>query len=297
MSLQSLAARGLWMSGLATVARRILTSGGSFVLTFHGVAGRRYFDLPRSVQPAFDGAGFDATLSWIADRFAFLTPQDLLERERPGVLLTFDDGFANQAATALPVLERWRAPAVLFVSTQHVEAPRDWLPATRDQVRSYWPRPDDVPEAIARDLFDGMSRQQLRFCAEHPLVTIGSHTVHHPFLTRCDDAELTTELERSKVLLEEWSSSCVDLFAYPTGDYDRRIALAVRAAGYRAAFAENPAGIGLPRYEIPRVDLYDSDPAYLAAKLSGLHRRPLAPGKILGPSAMSELGGDLRLVP
>ncbi len=282
MSWQSLAARGLWMSGLATVARRVLTSGGCFVLTFHGVAARRYADLPRSIQPAFDAAAFDATLGWIAKRFEFLTSRELLEGERPGVLLTFDDGFANQQAAALPVLERWRAPAILFVSTQHVEAPRDWLPATRAQVKRHWSRPDDVPEEIARDLFDGMSRRRLRSCADHPLVTIGSHTVHHPFLTRCDDATLAVELKRSKQLLEGWTGSSVDLFAYPSGDYDRRVALAVRDAGYRAAFAEHPVGVDLPGYEIPRVDLYDAEPAYLAAKLSGLHRRPLAPGKVLG---------------
>ena len=119
-----------------------------------------------------------------------------------------------------------------------------------------------------------MSRADLGACAEHPLVTIGSHTVSHPRLTRCDDAALAAELEESRRLLEDWCGATVDLFAYPKGDYDLRVARAVRDAGYRAAFAEDPVGAGLPDFEIPRIGLYAHDAAYLSAKLSGLHRRP-----------------------
>ncbi len=284
MSWQSLAVRALWMSGLTTVARRILTSGGSFVLTFHGVAARRDAGLPAAVQPSFDAAELRTTLRWIGRRFKFLSPRQLLQGERCGVLLTFDDGFANNPRNALPVLEELDAPAVFFVPAQHVRDPRDWLPATRETVRRHWRRKDLVPEATARDLYDGMSRRQLAMCAEHPLLTIGSHTVHHPFLTGCSDSVLASELEHSKALLEKWCGYDVDLFAYPAGDYDLRVARAAQAAGYRAAFAEDSRKVGLPRYEIPRIGLYDCRAPYLAAKLSGLHRRALPGSKIVEAS-------------
>ncbi len=276
MSVRSPAPRGLRCRGLAAAPRCVLTRRGAFVLTFHGVAERRYDDLPAKVQPAFHSASLRAALRWIGRRFAFLTPRELLHGQRPGVLLTFDDGFANNYANALPILEQFAAPAVFFVSTQHVQEPHAWLPATRAQARHHWPNASQVPEPIARDLFDGMSREQLRSCAEHPLVSIGAHTVHHPFLTRCDDTALAEELERSRSQLRDWSGQDVDLVAYPAGDYDERVARAVRDAGYRAAFAEDPVGVGLPDYEIPRVGLYFSDPPYLAAKLSGLHRKALS---------------------
>ncbi len=260
---------------MATLARRILTRAGSFVVCFHAVAARRYAGLPAAIQPAFDVAELRAAVDWIAGRFEILSPEELLRGEKPGVLLTFDDGFANHATNALPVLEDLEAPAVFFVTAQHVREPRNWLPATRDKVRRHWPAEDEVPESIARDLFDGMSPAQLSSCAEHPLVTIGSHTVHHTFLTRCDDATLRGELVQAKALLEQWCARPVELFAYPAGDYDARVAGAVRTAGYRAAFAEDPVGIGVRAYEIPRIGLYRCDSPYLAAKLSGLHRRAL----------------------
>ncbi len=120
-----------------------------------------------------------------------------------------------------------------------------------------------------------MSEDELGRCAKHPLITVGSHTVSHPLLTRCDDRTLEFELTRSRELLESATGSPIDLFAYPTGDYDRRVAQATQRAGYRSAFAMDPKGVGLAAYEIPRVGLYRSRPAYLAAKLSGLHRRAL----------------------
>ncbi len=279
--MRRLASQGLWMTGLAALARRVLTRGRSFVVTFHGVASRRYAALPAAAQPSFDATELRAALRWIGRRFDFLTPRQLLQGERCGVLLTFDDGFANNPGNALPVLEELNAPAVFFVTAQHVRDPSDWLPATRETARRHWRREDLVPEPIARDLYDGMSREQLTTCAEHSLLTIGSHTVHHPFLTGCDDAGLAAELKHSKTLLEEWCGRPVDLLAYPTGDYDLRVALAVKAAGYRAAFAEDSREVGLPSYEIPRIGLYDSRGSYLAAKLSGLHRPALSASRIV----------------
>ena len=95
----------------------------------------------------------------------------------------------------------------------------------------------------------------------------------HPSLTRCDEGQLEQELRSSKEDLEEMSGCRVDFFAYPTGDYNARVARAVARAGYRAAFALESWNLGLGRYEIPRVEIYESGAPYLSLKLSGLHRR------------------------
>lgn len=254
----------LWRTGALRLARAVFVRGGRFVLELHGVASRRVAELPRDAQPSFTRAELAALLDWLRPRFPFLTPEELLEDDAPGVLLTFDDGYANHADVALPLLETYRAPAVFFVTTQHVRDPADWLPAVRS--RQLGP----LPPELRRDLFDGMSAEQLRAVAASPLVTIGSHTVSHPFLTRLADADLARELTESKRYLEDATGRAVDLFAYPTGDYDRRTLAAVRAAGYRAAFVERSRGLGGGRWEIRRVGLYSAAPAYLSAKLSGL---------------------------
>ena len=78
MTIRQLAVQGFWATGLAALARRVLTRGRSFVLTFHGVAARRHGELPAAVQPSFDAAELRAALRWIGRRFDFLTPPQWL---------------------------------------------------------------------------------------------------------------------------------------------------------------------------------------------------------------------------
>ena len=268
----------LHRSGLAAVARRLMTRHGRFVIELHGIPPAHCLALPKPIRPDFVRDDLRRILDWLSSRFEFLTAEEFLAAETPGVLLTFDDGFSNQAREALPVLDEFQAPAVFFVTTQHVVEPVDWLPFVRKKLEAHMA--DAVKDDLLHAQFDGMSRAQLAECAASPWITIGGHTVSHPFLTRCDGPALRRELEDSKKLLEETAGVAVDLFAYPSGDYDARVAAAVQSAGYRAAFVEETRGLGLAEFEIPRIGLYRADAAYLGAKLSGLHRRPLP----LGPA-------------
>jgi peptidoglycan/xylan/chitin deacetylase (PgdA/CDA1 family) len=262
-------------AGLGRIARALLVRRGRFVLMLHGVPSRHWPGVPLFSQAGVTAAQLSEILKWLSSRFNLLSAADFLQGRRSGVLLTFDDGLANNVTNALPVLEQYGAPAVFFITTQHVQQPRQWLPFTQKKAAAGWSRPEEVPEEVARDLFDGMSRQQVKQCAAHPLVTIGAHSVSHALLTRCDEANLKQELTASRRYLEELTGEQVTLFAYPTGDYDSRVISATRQAGYEAAFVVDSKQLGMPRFEIPRVGLYRSDAAYLDLKLSGLHRLPL----------------------
>ena len=176
---------------------------GRFVLVMHGIAPERDAHLPASVQPHLTAADMHAILIWLSARYTPLTPAEFLESAKPGVLLTFDDGFANNAEVLLPILEEFDAPAVFFISLQHVWEPKNWLPASREIARSYWQTEQNVPPEKAHAYFDGMSMSQLKLCAAHPLITIGSHTVSHPFLSRIDPKIAEYEVANSKEALEK----------------------------------------------------------------------------------------------
>ena len=267
----------LWRSGISGRLAEASARKGRFVLVMHGIAPERDAQLPASVQPHLTAADLHAILIWLSARYTLLTPAEFLESAKPGVLLTFDDGFANNAEVLLPILEEFDAPAVFFISLQHVWEPKNWLPASREIARSYWQTEQNVPPEKAHAYFDGMSMSQLKLCAAHPLITIGSHTVSHPFLSRIDPKIAEYEVANSKEALEKLTEKPVELFAYPTGDYDRSVVEIAEWAGYRAAFAVDSRHLYAFRYEIPRIGIYQSDPAYLNLKLSGLYRRPLEP--------------------
>ncbi len=62
---------------------------------------------------------------------------------------------------------------------------------------------------------------------------VGSHTMTHPDLTALDDEALRWELAESKTRLADLTGSEVTSFCYPSGYFNRRVANAVAAAGYR----------------------------------------------------------------
>jgi len=268
------------VTGLPELVRKISARNSRFVLVMHGVAKDFYPDIGPDLQPHHSVATFRQVVNWIINRYSILTAADFLITEKPGVLLTFDDGFANNVKALLPVLEEFSVPAVFFISLQHVLDVKNWLPASRAIARRGWGSESLVPDNIAEDFFDGMTIDQLKYCSAHPLIELGSHTISHPFLSRCSHQELEYEITKSKRILENLTGKKIDMIAYPTGDYDRRTVDMVRSAGYRAAFAVDPLHISDFRWEIPRIGIYQADDAYLSLKLSGLHRRPLSPQAI-----------------
>jgi peptidoglycan/xylan/chitin deacetylase (PgdA/CDA1 family) len=242
------------------------------VLEFHGVAAKRYDGVPLAAQPHLTTDDLREILKWVGNRYAFLTPDAFFNTGQRGVLLTFDDGFANNYTQVLPVLKALNAPAIFFVASQHIIDSRDWLWFVREQVNTHWG--GDVPDEVAQYYYDGMTEKQLQACVESGLVTVGGHTMHHPYLTQCEDEELLAELADNKRHLEEVTGKPVDYFAYPLGDYDQRVISAVKKVGYKAAFVEDSQGYGESVFELHRVGIYSAKWRYLFAKLSGFHRPP-----------------------
>ncbi len=85
------------------------------VILYHGV--------PRSHSASIAGAEFEKHVSFLTKHCECIHPRDLERRRSPGgrvrVLLTFDDGFRNNAEVAAPILRQHRMPAVFFVSSRH----------------------------------------------------------------------------------------------------------------------------------------------------------------------------------
>jgi len=142
---------------------------------------------------------------------------------RRPVVLSFDDGYADQYANAARQLRRYHWPAVLNVVVHNGTA-----------------------------LSDAQVRRMVDWGWE-----IGSHTLGHPILTRCSSATLRRELVESRRVLERKFKVPVDFFCYPGGIYDRRVMRAVREAGYLAATTIH-YGAATPyrRYDLPRIAVY-----------------------------------------
>ncbi|HXJ77086.1 MAG TPA: polysaccharide deacetylase family protein [Candidatus Methylomirabilis sp.] len=119
--------------------------------------------------------------------------------------------------------------------------------------------------------FEGMRPEEVRALAETELFEVGSHTLTHPFLSLLSEEKQQREIRDSRTALSELCGREIRYFAYPAGDYDKTSLAIVRQAGYRAALATTPRGLGSePRFEVGRVGIYAPSLLKVRLKAAGL---------------------------
>jgi peptidoglycan/xylan/chitin deacetylase (PgdA/CDA1 family) len=151
-----------------------------------------------------------ATVLSLADAIRVLAGNEAIPPR--AVVITFDDGTADFADHAAPVLARHGLPATLYLATDFVERqvsfPNAGTPLT-------W-------AALAEATSTG-------------LVDIGSHTHTHRVLDQVDAAEAADELDRSVGLIRDRLGIEAADFAYPKGVLGSAAAAAEIARRFRSA--------------------------------------------------------------
>nr|WP_246157399.1 polysaccharide deacetylase family protein [Sneathiella litorea] len=172
------------------------------------------------------------------------------------VLITFDDGYADNLEIAAPILKKYGFTAVVFLVSEMI-----------GRNNSVWPMGD--PPELGQLMNEKAIRQWLAEGHE-----IGSHTCSHPDLTTLGNKELTRELEASRDMIEKtFNISCKSL-AYPGGDVNERVAAAAEKTGYSLGFStrsganwKDTSKLRLMRTEVSASDHH----ALFCLKLKGVY--------------------------
>jgi peptidoglycan/xylan/chitin deacetylase (PgdA/CDA1 family) len=150
------------------------------------------------------------------------------------VVLSFDDGYENFADHALPILQAFGYPSVLFAVSGLLGQPARWLSGDGEK-----------PGLLSAERLRGLRAAQ---------VEIGSHTASHQRLSRLAPEQAWQEIAGSKAALEDALGEPVRFFAYPYGDYSPAVRDLVSRAGYQAALtcSRGAANTAPNPFEIPR---------------------------------------------
>ena len=187
------------------------------ILFYHRVAD----DVPNDWS--MDCATFERQMRWLKNHTHCVDLSTIQEHVRRGGSdrlshVTFDDGYADNAAFAIPLLSKLGIPCTYFVST--------------DFVRTGRPFPHD---AAAGAPLSPNTIEQLKHFADEG-IEIGCHTQSHPDFASIDDVEtLRREVTDSKVELESMLDRPIRYFAVPYGlpkQLTPPLVDAIREAGY-----------------------------------------------------------------
>jgi peptidoglycan/xylan/chitin deacetylase (PgdA/CDA1 family) len=169
-----------------------------------------------------------------------------------GILLTFDDAYADMLSTALPVLQRHGAPAVVFAVADRVGGTNSW----------------DQQGARVVELLDAEGLAAVAAAG----VEVGSHTATHRPLTSVPAGELDAELSGAAARIEGIGLPRPRAFAFPYGACSDELGAAVGRAGYEVGFTIQPGslrpGEDADPFLLPRVVVVGTDtPRRLKLKL------------------------------
>ncbi len=203
-----------------------------------------------------------------AEQMAFLHQEqykvvDLLEAlrllqanafTRKHVVLTFDDGYADFAREAFPVLQKYGFTATVFLPTSFISA----------EPASFKETPCLTWAEVKQ-----LRRAGIRF---------GSHTVSHPTLYDLAWPEIENQLRESKATLERMLEEPVTTFAYPYAypeadiAFTRQFSALLHDIGYDCCVTTR-IGVALRNddpFSLKRLPLNDcDDTALFRAKLEG----------------------------
>ena len=211
------------------------------VLCYHSVQPR--WESPLAVEP--DDFAWQA--SWLRARRRVLPLAEALPRldatgrlPRGEAALTFDDGFSALYDQALPILQRERLPATVFLVAQTLTPAGqavDWV---------------DTP---GTEPLSTLTLEQVLEMQDAG-VDFQSHSWAHHDLTRLTEEECVRDLRDSRELLSDLLGRPVSLLAYPRGRHDGHVRRAAERAGFSHAFALPERSEEIGDFSIPRVGIY-----------------------------------------
>ena len=118
------------------------------------------------------------------------------------IIITFDDGYADNFETAFPVLQKYQYPATIFLMVGRV--------GTKVKLKN-------------KTELNMLNWEQIKEMHNSGLINFEPHTITHPKLSKIDAEIAEKEILESKQIIEEKLNKKCRVFAYPFGDFNKNV--------------------------------------------------------------------------
>lgn len=216
------------------------------ILAYHSVSDHYNGNL------AVSSAVFERQMALLSRRgYRSITLAEFVQRpparREKTVILTFDDGYADNHTVAFPILKKYGFTGTIFVTADYVNT---------DHI--YWWDKDRIKFKGEEAAYRLLTLDQIFEMMEYG-IEFGSHTSTHPILPSLTEEQCWREIHGSRTSLSRMLKQPVVSFCYPEGKFNGRIVQRVQEAGYSCAVVTPPrAGLPLSRYALRRAGVYRS---------------------------------------
>lgn len=263
-------------SGLPFLFREIIQKNKVSMILFH--------DISRETA--------DQSFNYLSKNYNVIDLNDFIDAcknknqasiPKKAMIVTFDDGHLKNY-DILPEIQKYKIPVTIFLCTSIVNTNRHfWFEhehpeysttelkrvSNKEKLKCLSTVGFEVDKEYSQK--QAMTKEQILLMKND--VNMQSHTVFHPILPMCDDAEARMELFESKRKLEEEYNFSINTISYPNGDYsDRDISLS-KEAGYECGVTVDYGfnTVDTDIFKLKRLSVNDSDDMNeLIVKASGL---------------------------
>lgn len=254
-------------SGLNELYRHLLKNQ-TIVLMYHGVAKDKWFVSGRNWLQVKESE-FRKQMEHLKTHYD-VVPLDYALRtlghksRRPKVVITFDDGYANNYTVAYPILKELQIPATIFLVSSMIDtANLFWYDRLRttlvnalesnkieEIVESYKVKhPHTIDHLVdefvrgytmgseqqVHDAYGILTYSQIREMQSSGLITFDSHTNRHEIITQLVNDEPYESIGESLEIMRGHGIECGNVFCYPNGRYNERHFETLHRLGFKAA--------------------------------------------------------------